>query len=149
MPKAEKLATFKCQLSGKCESLSFPEPQGPVQACIGIALPFYIYLPIRKKKTCVFAVSLHLLNSRVSNTFLVINDNIILERLCLSGSQIGTFPRHAIHNIYTLAIRNSNNAPPNPSADLKNNTSGNSAYERPTKYSRANTLPFSSVFLYT
>ena len=51
--RAEKLATFKCQLSGKCGSLNFPGPQGPVQGSIGIILPFYIYLPIRKKNTCI------------------------------------------------------------------------------------------------
>jgi len=70
---------------------------------------------------------------------------MILERLRLSGSHIETVPRHATHNVYTLAVRNSNNHSLILSTDLKNNTSGNSAYERPTKYSRANTLPHVSV----
>jgi hypothetical protein len=108
----------------------------------------YLYLStfiFPSEKSQVFALYLHFLNRRVSNTFLVINDNKILERLCLSGSQIGTVPRHATHNIYTLAVRNSNNAPPILSADLKINTPENSAYEQPRKYSRAITLPLSSV----
>jgi hypothetical protein len=55
------LRNFKCQMSGKCGSLNFLEPQGPVQASIWIVLPFYIYLPIRKKAH-VFVVYLHSLN---------------------------------------------------------------------------------------
>jgi hypothetical protein len=47
------------------------------------------------------------------------NDNIILKRLCLSRSQIGTVLIHATHNTYTLAVRNSKNAPPIRSEDLK------------------------------
>jgi hypothetical protein len=33
----DNLATFMCWLSGSTGSLNFPEPYGPVQACVGIA----------------------------------------------------------------------------------------------------------------
>jgi hypothetical protein len=39
---ADNLATFMCLLSRNSGSLGLLEPKGPDQACIGIALPFYL-----------------------------------------------------------------------------------------------------------
>ena len=39
MCRADNLATFMCQLSRYPGSLNLLEPKGPVQACMGIALP--------------------------------------------------------------------------------------------------------------
>ena len=124
-----------------------PQTPGPSRTCPDLYMDSFTFLYLsshQKKSTCICRF-FTFLNRGVSNTYLVINDNIILERLCLSGSQIGAVTRHATHNIYTIAVRNSINASPILSADLKNNTSWNSAYERPMKYSSANTLPLSSV----
>jgi hypothetical protein len=38
--RADNLATFMCRLSRNSGSLNLLEPSGPVQACIGTAVPF-------------------------------------------------------------------------------------------------------------
>ena len=45
---ADNLNTFKCRLSRNSRSLNLLEPEGPVQACNGIAVPFYKGLELTK-----------------------------------------------------------------------------------------------------
>jgi hypothetical protein len=47
--RADNLTTFMCRFSGHLGASNFWNPQGPVQACNGIALTFYLVQGIHKR----------------------------------------------------------------------------------------------------
>jgi hypothetical protein len=56
--KADNLTTFMCRLSRNSMSLELLEPESPVRACNGVALPFVLQIPSQHKLLTLVELSL-------------------------------------------------------------------------------------------